>query len=100
GRSRGGGVIKRRRGGGGPPRPGPESLRIVPQTGPAARDEVAEAYHAAGRKAEVLPFLDDMESRFAQADLVLCRSGATTAAELAAAGQASVLGPFPGAPAD
>jgi UDP-N-acetylglucosamine--N-acetylmuramyl-(pentapeptide) pyrophosphoryl-undecaprenol N-acetylglucosamine transferase len=74
--------------------PGPDQLRIVHQTGPASRDEVATAYNAAGRKADVLAFLDDMETRFAQADLVLCRSGATTAAELAAAGKASVLIPF------
>jgi UDP-N-acetylglucosamine--N-acetylmuramyl-(pentapeptide) pyrophosphoryl-undecaprenol N-acetylglucosamine transferase len=74
--------------------PGPDRLRIVHQTGPASRDEVATAYNAAGRKAEVMAFLDDMESRFAQADLVLCRSGATTAAELTAAGKASVLVPF------
>jgi UDP-N-acetylglucosamine--N-acetylmuramyl-(pentapeptide) pyrophosphoryl-undecaprenol N-acetylglucosamine transferase len=74
--------------------PGPDQLRIVHQTGPASRDEVAEAYNAAGRKAEVLAFLDDMEARFAQADLVLCRSGATTAAELTAAGKASILVPF------
>ncbi|HEV7500749.1 MAG TPA: undecaprenyldiphospho-muramoylpentapeptide beta-N-acetylglucosaminyltransferase [Vicinamibacteria bacterium] len=74
--------------------PGPEQLRIVHQTGPASRDEVAAAYAAAGRPAEVLAFLDDMQARFAQADLVLCRSGATTAAELTAAGKASVLVPF------
>jgi UDP-N-acetylglucosamine--N-acetylmuramyl-(pentapeptide) pyrophosphoryl-undecaprenol N-acetylglucosamine transferase len=74
--------------------PGPDRLKIVHQTGPAARDEVAYAYQAAKREAEVLAFLDDMESRFAHADLVLCRSGATTAAELAAAGKASVLIPF------
>jgi len=74
--------------------PGPEQLKLVHQTGPASRDEVAEGYNAAGRKAEVLAFLDDMETRFAQADLVLCRSGATTAAELTAAGKASVLVPF------
>ena len=74
--------------------PGPDKLRIVHQTGPASRDEVAEGYNAAGRKAEVLAFLDDMETRFAQADLVLCRSGATTAAELTASGKASVLVPF------
>ena len=74
--------------------PGPDKLRIVHQTGPASRDEVATNYNAAGRKAEVLAFLDDMETRFAQADLVLCRSGATTAAELTAAGKASVLIPF------
>jgi UDP-N-acetylglucosamine--N-acetylmuramyl-(pentapeptide) pyrophosphoryl-undecaprenol N-acetylglucosamine transferase len=74
--------------------PGPDRLRIVHQTGPASRDQVAAAYEAAHRPAEVLAFLDDMESRFAQADLVLCRSGATTAAELTAAGKASVLIPF------
>jgi len=74
--------------------PGPGRLRIVHQTGASARDEVATAYQAAHRPAEVLAFLDDMEARFAQADLVLCRSGATTAAELTAAGKASVLIPF------
>jgi len=74
--------------------PGPERLRIVHQTGVAMRPEVAEAYAAAGREAEVVEFLDDMEARFAAADLVLCRSGATTAAELTAAGKASVLVPF------
>jgi len=74
--------------------PGPERLRIVHQTGVAMRDEVAAAYAAAGRDAEVLEFLDDMEARFAQADLVLCRSGATTCAELTAAGKAAVLVPF------
>src|SRR5436309_10352049 len=74
--------------------PGPERLRIVHQTGVALRNRVADAYAAAGREAEVLEFLDDMESRFAEADLVLCRSGATTCAELTAAGKASVLVPF------
>src|SRR5438477_1157973 len=74
--------------------PGPDRLKVVHQTGPAARDEVAAAYKAAGRAAEVVAFLDDMEARFAVADLVLCRSGATTCAELTAAGKAAVLVPF------
>jgi UDP-N-acetylglucosamine--N-acetylmuramyl-(pentapeptide) pyrophosphoryl-undecaprenol N-acetylglucosamine transferase len=74
--------------------PGRDQVRIVHQTGPASQEEVAAAYKAAGREAEVLAFLDDMQARFAQADLVLCRSGATTAAELTAAGKASVLVPF------
>jgi UDP-N-acetylglucosamine--N-acetylmuramyl-(pentapeptide) pyrophosphoryl-undecaprenol N-acetylglucosamine transferase len=74
--------------------PAPERLRIVHQTGVAMRPEVAGAYAAAGRNAEVLEFLDDMEARFAQADLIVCRSGATTCAELTAAGKASVLVPF------
>ena len=74
--------------------PGPDRLRIVHQTGEAERADVAAAYAAAGREAEVLAFLDDMPRRFADADLVLSRSGATTCAELAAAGKASVLVPF------
>jgi UDP-N-acetylglucosamine--N-acetylmuramyl-(pentapeptide) pyrophosphoryl-undecaprenol N-acetylglucosamine transferase len=74
--------------------PGPDRLRIVHQTGEAMREEVAAAYAAAGREAEVLAYLDDMESRVAQADLVVCRSGATTCAELTAAGRAAVLVPF------
>jgi UDP-N-acetylglucosamine--N-acetylmuramyl-(pentapeptide) pyrophosphoryl-undecaprenol N-acetylglucosamine transferase len=77
-----------------PSLPGPDRLRVVHQTGEAMREEVAAAYAAAGREAEVLAFLDDMEARFAQADLVLSRSGATTCAELAVAGKAAVLVPF------
>ncbi len=74
--------------------PGPEALRLVHQTGPAMHEAVAAAYRAAGRDAEVLPFLDDMERRFGDADLVLARSGATTCAELTVAGKAAVLVPF------
>jgi UDP-N-acetylglucosamine--N-acetylmuramyl-(pentapeptide) pyrophosphoryl-undecaprenol N-acetylglucosamine transferase len=74
--------------------PGPDRLRVVHQTGEVMREEVAAAYDAAGRTGEVRSFLDDMEARFAQADLVLCRSGATTCAELTVAGKAAVLVPF------
>ena len=74
--------------------PGADRLRIVHQTGEAERAEVAAAYAACGRETEVLAFLEDMPKRFAEADLVLSRSGATTCAELAAAGKASVLVPF------
>jgi UDP-N-acetylglucosamine--N-acetylmuramyl-(pentapeptide) pyrophosphoryl-undecaprenol N-acetylglucosamine transferase len=74
--------------------PGADRLRIVHQTGVAMRDEVAGAYAKAGRAAEVVDFLDDMEKRFAGADLVVARSGATTCAELTAAGKAAVLIPF------
>src|SRR4029077_19828797 len=74
--------------------PGRETLRIVHQTGVAMRGEVAAAYAAAAREAEVLEFLDDMEARFAEADLIVSRSGATTCAELTAAGKAAVLIPF------
>ncbi len=77
-----------------PQLPGADRLRIVHQTGVAMRDAVAAAYAKAGRPAEVVDFLDDMERRFAEADLVVSRSGATTCAELTAAGKASVLIPF------
>jgi UDP-N-acetylglucosamine--N-acetylmuramyl-(pentapeptide) pyrophosphoryl-undecaprenol N-acetylglucosamine transferase len=53
-----------------------------------------------GHGVEVRAFLDDMPRRFAEADLVLCRSGASTVAELAAAGKPSVLVPFPAATDD
>jgi UDP-N-acetylglucosamine--N-acetylmuramyl-(pentapeptide) pyrophosphoryl-undecaprenol N-acetylglucosamine transferase len=80
--------------------PAAARLRIVHQTGEPMRDEVAAAYAQAGREAEVLAFLDDMERRFGQADLVLSRSGATTCAELTAAGKAAVLVPFAAAADD
>ena len=74
--------------------PGVDRLRLVHQTGPAMHEATVAAYRAAGREAEVLPFLDDMERRFGEADLVLSRSGATTCAELTVAGKAAVLVPF------
>ena len=74
--------------------PGAERLRIVHQTGPVQREAVLAAYAQAGREAEVVAYLDDMEGRFAAADLVVSRSGATTCAELQAAGKAAVLVPF------
>ena len=72
----------------------PGSLRIVHQTGPQMLAEVRAAYERAGRADEVEPFLDDMPRRFAEADLLLCRSGATTCAELSVAGKPAVLVPF------
>lgn len=74
--------------------PGPDRLRIVHQTGARMRDEVAAAYAAAGRPGQVVAFLDDMDDRMAEADLVLSRSGATTCAELTVGGRAAVLVPF------
>jgi UDP-N-acetylglucosamine--N-acetylmuramyl-(pentapeptide) pyrophosphoryl-undecaprenol N-acetylglucosamine transferase len=83
-----------------PALPGADRLRILHQTGEAMREEVAAAYAALGREAEVVPFLHDMERRLADADLVVCRAGATTCAELAVAGRASVLVPFAAAADD
>jgi UDP-N-acetylglucosamine--N-acetylmuramyl-(pentapeptide) pyrophosphoryl-undecaprenol N-acetylglucosamine transferase len=70
--------------------------RIVHQTGPEEHASVARGYasHPA-LDADVRPFLDDMPRQLADADLVLCRAGATTLAELAAAGRPAILVPFP-----
>jgi UDP-N-acetylglucosamine--N-acetylmuramyl-(pentapeptide) pyrophosphoryl-undecaprenol N-acetylglucosamine transferase len=73
-------------------------LRILHQAGARFAEPVADAYAASGADAtrwEVSAFLDDMPRRFADADLILCRSGASTVAELAAAGKAAVLVPLP-----
>ena len=68
--------------------------RVVHQTGTKEADSVRAAYAAAGIEAEVLPFVDDMPARYATADVVLCRAGAITVSELAAAGVASILVPL------
>jgi UDP-N-acetylglucosamine--N-acetylmuramyl-(pentapeptide) pyrophosphoryl-undecaprenol N-acetylglucosamine transferase len=80
--------------------PGPERLAILHQTGPAMHEEVEVAYRQAARPAEVVAFLEDMERRMGEADLVVSRSGATTCAELAAAGRPAVLVPFAGSADD
>ncbi|MEO1767479.1 undecaprenyldiphospho-muramoylpentapeptide beta-N-acetylglucosaminyltransferase [Thiobacter aerophilum] len=69
--------------------------QVVHQTGGPHFAAVKARYQAAGVQAEILPFIDDMASRYAEADLVVCRAGALTIAELAAAGVASILVPYP-----
>ncbi|MDD4929671.1 MAG: undecaprenyldiphospho-muramoylpentapeptide beta-N-acetylglucosaminyltransferase [Gallionella sp.] len=75
----------------------PEALRprVVHQTGKQHHATVEALYRQAGVEAEILPFISDMAASYAGADLVICRSGALTVAELSAAGVASVLIPFP-----
>ena len=68
--------------------------QVVHQTGTAQHDEVRAAYAAAGVAADVLPFIDDMASRLADCDLIICRAGAVTVSELCAAGVASLLVPL------
>jgi len=74
-------------------------LFVVHQTGERDYNAVRVAYARREFKAEVLPFIENMAERFALADLIVCRSGATTVAELAASGRAAILIPF-GAAAD
>jgi UDP-N-acetylglucosamine--N-acetylmuramyl-(pentapeptide) pyrophosphoryl-undecaprenol N-acetylglucosamine transferase len=68
---------------------------VVHQTGERHLQSARAAYAAAGVEAELLAFIDDMAARYAAADLVICRAGAMTIAEISAAGLASVLVPFP-----
>lgn len=75
----------------------PTDLRIKHQTGAADLERVSAAYLASGwgEQAEVRSYIDNMVADFAEADLVICRAGATTTAELIAAGKASIMIPFP-----
>jgi UDP-N-acetylglucosamine--N-acetylmuramyl-(pentapeptide) pyrophosphoryl-undecaprenol N-acetylglucosamine transferase len=74
------------------------NLEIVHQAGARAAQSTAEAYARAGlagqQRVRVQPYLEQMPQEFAAADLLLCRSGASTMAELGAAGKASLLVPF------
>ncbi len=72
-------------------------LNVVHQTGERDYNAVKEAYRERSVNAEVFAFIEDMPQAFARADLVVSRAGATAVAELAAAGKAAVLIPFPGA---
>jgi UDP-N-acetylglucosamine--N-acetylmuramyl-(pentapeptide) pyrophosphoryl-undecaprenol N-acetylglucosamine transferase len=68
---------------------------VVHQSGRQHIDALSAAYRQAGVSAEAVAFIDDMAAAYAGADLVVCRAGALTVAELAAAGVASILVPFP-----
>ncbi|MDR1685078.1 MAG: undecaprenyldiphospho-muramoylpentapeptide beta-N-acetylglucosaminyltransferase [Desulfovibrio sp.] len=76
-------------------------VEILHQTGNEDFATVSAAYGAWGtEQAKAVPFIDDMGGAYAWADLAFCRAGATTAAELCAAGLPSVLAPFPHAARD
>lgn len=72
-------------------------LAIVHQTGERDYNAVRTAYARREIHAEVLPFIANMAEQFARADLIVCRSGAITTAEIAAAGRAAIFVPFAGA---
>jgi len=69
--------------------------KVIHQSGKKHFEDVEDLYNSAGLTAEVKPFLEDMAKYYAWADVVICRAGALTIAELAAAGVASILVPFP-----
>lgn len=82
----------------------PEALALLPpearprvthQAGAAHYDVVFRHYQERGVAAEVIAFIVDIAQRYVEADLIICRAGASTIAELAAAGIASVLVPYP-----
>jgi UDP-N-acetylglucosamine--N-acetylmuramyl-(pentapeptide) pyrophosphoryl-undecaprenol N-acetylglucosamine transferase len=82
----------------------PQALALLPlkgrpivthQSGAQHAEELKEAYAAAGVQASTPAFIDDMAAAYSDADLAVCRAGATTVAELAAAGVPGILVPFP-----
>jgi UDP-N-acetylglucosamine--N-acetylmuramyl-(pentapeptide) pyrophosphoryl-undecaprenol N-acetylglucosamine transferase len=69
--------------------------KVIHQAGDKHLADLQKRYAQLGVTADIRPFIDDMPSAYAQADLVICRSGAMTVSELAACGVASCLVPFP-----
>ena len=69
--------------------------QVVHQAGEKHLDALKKHYADAGVQGELVAFIDDMARRYAEADLVICRAGAVTVAELSAGGMASILVPFP-----
>ncbi len=75
-------------------------IRVVQQCRKADLDEAQALYRQCGIEAEIAPFFDDLPDRLATAHLVICRSGASTIAELTAAGRPAILVPYPHATDD
>ena len=77
----------------------PEAQRpqVIHQSGTKQLDALRANYQAAGVAAELTPFIDNTAQAFADADVVLCRAGASTVTEIAAVGAAAVFVPFPSA---
>jgi UDP-N-acetylglucosamine--N-acetylmuramyl-(pentapeptide) pyrophosphoryl-undecaprenol N-acetylglucosamine transferase len=71
------------------------AMSVTHQTGPLDYAAIKQAYASLPIEAEVTPFIDRMDEAYARADLVLCRAGATTVAELTAFGKAAILVPYP-----
>ena len=69
--------------------------QVVHQSGERHLEALKRSYAEAGVQGELVAFIDDMARRYAEADVVVCRAGAVTVAELSAGGMASILVPFP-----
>src|ERR1700735_3227747 len=70
-------------------------IHIIHQTGERDYNDALAAYRSLGEAAEVFKFIEDMPGAFARADLVVCRSGASTVAEITAAAKPAIFGAFP-----
>jgi UDP-N-acetylglucosamine--N-acetylmuramyl-(pentapeptide) pyrophosphoryl-undecaprenol N-acetylglucosamine transferase len=77
-----------------------DRIQIVHQTGARQMDKIKQAYKESGIKAKVLPFIVDMAREYQDADLIICRAGATSLAEITASGKAAILIPYPWAAND
>jgi UDP-N-acetylglucosamine--N-acetylmuramyl-(pentapeptide) pyrophosphoryl-undecaprenol N-acetylglucosamine transferase len=75
-------------------------IHIIHQTGQRDYDQVLAAYQRSGISGEVHKFIDDMPGTFGRADLLVCRSGASTVGEITAAGKPAIFVPFPAAADD
>ena len=84
----------------------PQAIALIPpdkrpvithQSGSKQIDELRANYSAAGVQATLTPFIDDTATAFADADLIICRAGASTVTEIAAVGAAALFVPFPSA---
>ena len=77
-----------------------EGIEVVHQTGPYDFARIREAYRGAPSSYQVFEYLHDMDQRYAWADLVVCRSGASTVAEICACQKAAIFIPLPTAADD
>ena len=75
-------------------------IHIIHQTGERDYNDALAAYRDCGESVEVFKFIEDMPAAFARADLLVCRSGASTVAEVTAAGKPAIFVPFPRAADD